>query len=777
MQSSKPVMKSDWFWISLFASFLLAISPDSLAQSDDDDEVLEEIIVLAEQFRDDSTSDVSGFDLAVLDTPQSISILGREVMDVTLSTSSIRASDYIAGLNVVRPAGGIDTDFRARGFIVSEVNGFRQNGFSMTHNFYPDTAALERIEFIKGVNSVRYGTNQPGGFVNYVFKTPTDEMKLRGKFIFGSNSFARAEVDAGGPMNEAGTIRMRMVAAHERDKTFLDVVDSDTTVLAPSFVIDINDQWQQRFYGYFQDFNTVPEAGVSLDNDGNFPDMRRETFTGQPWNRVENQNITVQSITTYRHNDNLRLDLGVHYNEQEGFRHYARPRNGVFTQPSLILRPSNAMESAVFTDGKGRQYIEVPAGTAVGYDIRRPAFIYNDDSGVNLRGTWEFQAWGHDQIVTAAVDSRRADSGSGRSSSGSRGSSRTFNLNSPDYGIPFNQTTINPSGSTKFESTAVSVMALLRPLENMSFLIGARTDDNSDKSYTSAGALSEDLKTEDETYTFGVTYGVVDNVNLYAMTGNTFSANPGVCDIDGNLLPPESGTMFEIGAKAELIDGNVLATVAYFDITREDVAQEDNFLDPAREFGCNNVGAWRTSGQEESNGFEIEVVGKLTDNWRIIASFAQVDSNITEDNNPAVIGRGTPNVPENSLQLFSTYTFDNGATVGAGVVYRDERPIALFPQQNFFNGYQRDPANPGIPLLNENGDPVAMRARVDAPMLPSDTVINVMASYPVTDNVEVGLNIDNLLDEEGWESGFSANTTGIKPLRPFAAYAYIDIEF
>lgn len=772
MQLSHEI-KRPAFCLPLLALFLFAAFPaDTAAQAD-----IEEIVVTAEQFRDDASSDVTGFDLAVFDTPQSVSILGREVMDVTLSTSSIKAADYIAGLNVVRPAGGIDTDFRARGFIVSEINGFRQNGFAMSHNFYPDTAALERIEFIKGVNSVRYGTNQPGGFVNYVFKAPLEEPGMGAKFVGGTDSFFRMELDATGAMNEAGTSRYRFVAALEQDDTFVDFVDSDTTVLAPSFAFEFGDKWEQQIFGFYQNFNTIPEAGVSLDNDGNLPDIRTETFTGQPWARVRNENVTVQSITTYRHSEGLQFDLGLHWNNNDNFRHYARPRNGIYTQPSIIIRPSDAVEPVIFVDGAGREYIEVPPGTAVGYDIRRPAFGENQNVGLNLRGTWDFEAWGREHTVTALFDWREAESGSGVSSSGSRSSTRTFNVFAPDYSIPFNQTTLNPAGTSEFNSTALSVMALLRPLENVSVLLGVRTDDNSDESFSSTGESTEKLDTDETTYTVGLTWNINEYVNVYAMTGDTFSANPGVCDVNDNLLPPERGEMFEIGTKAEFFGGNVLATFAYFDITREDVAQEDEFNDPERELGCGGVGAWRTSGEEKSDGYELEIVGKLTDNWRVIASVANVDSNITEDNNPDIIGVGTPNVPENSIQLFTTYSFDNGLTLGAGAVYRDERPVSLFPQQRFFNGYERDPNNPAIPLIDANGNPVPMVVTVDAPLLPADTVVNLLASYRLSDNVELGLNIENAFDEEGWESGFSANTTGIKPLRPFSAFAYIDIEF
>lgn len=743
-----------------------------------DEPPIKEVVISAKQFRDDATSDVTGFDLPVVETPQSISILSRELMESTGATSIIKAADYLAGLNVVDPAGGVDTDYRARGFLISSANGFKQNGFPFSNNYFPDTAAVERIEFIKGVNSVRYGENQPGGFVNFVFKKPQKERFALFRLTGGSYDFRRLDFDTTGPITSSENTRFRLVATFEKDDTYVEHVESDTTVLAPSLAIDISDGWQQELFGYYQEFNTVPEAGVSIDNNGNIPEFRRSLFTGQPWDNVENKNLTLQSITRYTGREHMTAELGVYYSSNDQTRHYARPRNGMFTQATLLQRAPGGTQTPVFTDPAGRAYIEVPAGTAVDYDIRTPAVAESSGYGAVLRSIWDLEALNRKHTITGALEYKHNKGGIGYTYNGSRRSIRTFDIYNPDYTIPVNQTTLVPDVTSESVNYAASVMGLVRPVNRLSVLAGVRYDDTEDRQFATNGTTTT-LPSKETTFSFGMTYELMKHLNVYATWGESFSPNPGVCDVNGGLLPPTSGEMYEVGAKSELFDQNLLATVAVFTITRTDVAQEDLVLDPGRSSGCGNVGAWRVSGEQKSEGAELELVGKLTDRWRLIASYSYIDANITKDNNVSLLNNGTPNVPLNSAKLYTTYLFGDGMlrglSLGLGAVYRGERPSDPSPTSRLSNGLTRNPANPAIPLL-VNGNPVTQFVTVTNPMLPSDIIANFSATYQATENLSYGLNVDNLFNEKGYESAFSTALTGIKPLRPTTVYGFIQLR-
>jgi outer membrane receptor for monomeric catechols len=51
----------------------------------------------------------------------------------------------------------------------------------------------------------------------------------------------------------------------------------------------------------------------------------------------------------------------------------------------------------------------------------------------------------------------------------------------------------------------------------------------------------------------------------------------------------------------------------------------------------------------------LSAVGKLTDEWSIIANYSYVDSRITNDADPTRIGKRFRNVPYNTANLWTRY--------------------------------------------------------------------------------------------------------------------------
>lgn len=97
-------------------------------------------------------------------------------------------------------------------------------------------------------------------------------------------------------------------------------------------------------------------------------------------------------------------------------------------------------------------------------------------------------------------------------------------------------------------------------------------------------------------------------------------------------------------------------------------------------------------GQQRSQGAEVAVVGKLTDAWSIIANYSYVDSHITKEADPTLVGNRFTNVPFNTANLWTRYNLINydweNLGVGLGMVWVGDRPGDL---QNSFSlpGYVR----------------------------------------------------------------------------------------
>jgi outer membrane receptor protein involved in Fe transport len=121
----------------------------------------------------------------------------------------------------------------------------------------------------------------------------------------------------------------------------------------------------------------------------------------------------------------------------------------------------------------------------------------------------------------------------------------------------------------------------------------------------------------------GILYQPIEELALFANYSQSFNPSTGTT-VDVNSLPPERGQGFEVGIKTELFNKKLLATLTYFNITKNNVA----VVDP-------NFPLFSTSvGQEKSQGFEFDVVGKILPGWKLIGSYAYTDAKISEDTNP-----------------------------------------------------------------------------------------------------------------------------------------------
>lgn len=98
------------------------------------------------------------------------------------------ASRYLPGVRI-RQTYGAFQQISIRGFDNSIImlDGVRDERSSIDNSYpFMDLSAVQRIELIKGPQSVLYGTSAVGGVVNVVRKAPTAEAQGFSKLAYGS---------------------------------------------------------------------------------------------------------------------------------------------------------------------------------------------------------------------------------------------------------------------------------------------------------------------------------------------------------------------------------------------------------------------------------------------------------------------------------------------------------------------------------------------------------------------------------------------------------------
>ncbi|NJR65932.1 MAG: TonB-dependent receptor [Leptolyngbyaceae cyanobacterium CRU_2_3] len=153
----------------------------------------------------------------------------------------------------------------------------------------------------------------------------------------------------------------------------------------------------------------------------------------------------------------------------------------------------------------------------------------------------------------------------------------------------------------------------------------------------------------------GIVYQPIPEISLYASYSQSFTPNS-AATLSGDPLKPEQGDGYEVGIKAELLDRRLFATLAYFDITKRNVA----VTDPINPFFS------IATGRQRSRGLELDITGEILPGWNVITSYAYIDAEITEDTNPNLVGSQLPGIPFSSASLWTTYEIQSGEFQGLG---------------------------------------------------------------------------------------------------------------
>lgn len=231
----------------------------------------------------------------------------------------------------------------------------------------------------------------------------------------------------------------------------------------------------------------------------------------------------------------------------------------------------------------------------------------------------------------------------------------------------------------------------------------------------------------------GLVYQPIEAVSIYGSFSRSFVPNSQT-NVDGEILPPERGEQFEIGTRAELLEGRLTANLAFFNITKENVATTDP----------DNIFFSVATGEQRSRGIELDVAGEILPGWNIIANYAFTDADITEDEDFG--GNRLSGVPNHNFNLWTTYDIQDGSLEGLG--------FGL-----------------GFNFVGERVGDLANSFEVDSYFL-----TNAAVSYE-RDNWRAALNIRNLFDVDYIESAGVNRTLGIVPGEPFTIIGSFSIEF
>lgn len=622
-------------------------------------------------------------DTSIHETPQSISVVTKDAVEDIGATRLQDALDYAGGVGRANNFGGQGlTTFTVRGFTTGE---FYRNGFPINRGYpnMPDANTIERLEVLRGPATMLYGRGDPGGTFNVVSKQPLPERTVTLSSQLSDQGMRRGTLDASGPLDDEGRLAYRLNVVGEGGDTFRDHVETERYGVTPVITWQATDATKVIFEGDFMRNNHPLDRGLTR-----FATQKgtasRDTFWGdKDVGKLHNDNSVAQLRFEHLLNDNWTLGGGFQYLDG-------------------TLQGNGIEANSLATDGHTLNR---------NFNYRKLEWT-DKDTQLNLTG--HFSTGGFDHTLLTGVEFEDYDYKSIIQRSSAPYTSDIFN---PVYGKPRPALTSTPTHDTEnLKTYSAFVQDQVALTERLKVLAGARFErfEHEYQSYVT-GVKPWNASDNAVTPRVGVTYDLTDTVAVYADAARSFKPNTGA-SLQGGGFEPEKGKSYEMGIKWEGFDRQLSVDAAIYQIDKKNVLTTD----PADPTGIAKVAA----GQVRSRGFDLNVAGNLTPEWRVIGGYAYVDAKVTKDNTIRV-GSHLANIPRNSFSLLNVYEFQDGTLkglgLGAGTKYVDERVGQTSNTAFTMDGY---------------------------------TVVDLLSYYKVNEKVRLNLDVKNLFNRDYEEGAF-----------------------
>jgi iron complex outermembrane receptor protein len=195
-------MKPELKYSILACALAQAFSLNAQAQ-DQGGQPIAEVVVTGARAPNLERAAVGGFgDTAIVDTPASITAIGRTQMQDLSIRSTTEAMRYDASVSDAYNAVGYAEQFAIRGFALDNNYSYRKDGFAIPGDTQIPLENKERIEVLKGLAGLTAGVATPGGIVNYVTKRPTDKPLRSATAEISERGTLYGSVDLGGRFDD-----------------------------------------------------------------------------------------------------------------------------------------------------------------------------------------------------------------------------------------------------------------------------------------------------------------------------------------------------------------------------------------------------------------------------------------------------------------------------------------------------------------------------------------------------------------------------------------------
>lgn len=674
------------------------------------------------------------FTAPLVDTPQTVSVIPKEVFNQQGAASLADALGNTPGITFLAGEGGHvsgSNSFVMRGFDMSGnifIDGVRDSG-----NYSRDIFNLEQIEVVKGPSGDN-GRGSASGYINLATKVPQAVNFGSATASYGFDEYAsidrkRTSLDVNQSLSNGAAVRVNALW-QEGGVAGRDYAEKNTWGIAPSLALGLGQPTRAYLNYQHNEQNDRPDYGALGANLGGTATSVRQS---RPADRSRFYGLTSDF-------DDVKIDVLSARLEHDitsttRLSNYTRwsttDRNAIYTVPSAVdVRP----------DMNTGQVIELVTTSRQAF-AREIETISNQ---TNLAS--QFSTGGIDHSFAGGLELIRENGRTLRDWTGLGTSGDiTKTVNVTAAGLPqapavvIGTSPYNPNPSRpiaafapayafvddiRIDTAALYAYDTLRFSERWQASGGARLERYSaryDVRSVATGAVAP-FEVEDTLLTgkLGVVFKPARNGSLYASWGlaaqppgtnnlsnDNGSRNTGTPSTTGQNSPnadPVESYNYEVGVKWDFFQRKLTTSLSLFRSERTNivVASDTN-------------GIPTTFGDQTVEGVEIGVSGRITNNWIVFGGLNILDSENRNSANAIQNGTELNWTPEFSGNLWTSYRFPFGLTIGGGLQHTGESNVSL--------------------------------NSTSAAKLPSYTIVNAMLGYEVAKNLNLRLNVGNVSDK------------------------------
>lgn len=650
----------------------------------------------------------------ILNTPKTITVLSKEVLEDKNATNLKQAMLSTAGVTLGTGEGGnaFGDRFFIRGFDARNdvfIDGVRDAGVSVRENFF-----TEQVEILRGPGSSFAGRGTAGGAINIVTKqATTDKSFYNMDATLGTDQTKRVTLDvnqvisptlairAGGLFQDAD-IAGRNYATDDRQGAFV------ATTWKPVDAVKVTADYVHTYLHGIPDFGVpyyrpgspAPGNIFTSTAGGPFPDhgVNRNNFYGF----VNRDFFKVrQDIAAINSEVHVTPDLVItdKLRASKSLNNYI----GTIAESPVLTNPNPALWTLSANPQSRYQLTNVLANqTEATYTFETGAFRHTATAGAAI-----------DQ-ETSSIDKYANLSSEALPGGMTNGSVTGVNVFAPQFTSETFGTTPTLAGwPTKIAIDTASAYALDSVNYNDFVIVngGVRYDDyrlNTSGYGSVSGATTFGVQSAEiglPNYNLGLTLKPRPNGSVYLAYAT--SSNPVGAEFDGTstayggiapvlngnsnqIFGPEKNKAIEFGTKWELFNRHLLLSAALFQ-TNKDNAREAQVISSAPGTATcpypvsvppttGNVSCITAGAAYYVRGIDLEVGGKITDKWSVFGGLVLMQSKVTKSLAPSPqpllyptnVGLPLANVAHQSFSLLSKYQLNDTWELGGQAIYRSK---------------------------------------------------------------------------------------------------------